>query len=155
METFRKYGSDPFRVVVIHGGPGAVGSVAPIARKLGQTRGVLEPPQAAPTLDGQIEELRLVVEQNATPPVIFIGHSWGAWLSALVTAAYPDLVRKLILVGSGPFEEHYVRRITENRCKRLSPQEQEEYLQFVELLDRSAVPAGAVSLARLGARPAK
>ena len=78
METFRKYGSDPFRVLVIHGGPGAAGSVAPIARTLGQTRGVLEPLQTAKTLEGQIEELRLVVEQNATRPVIFIGHSWGA-----------------------------------------------------------------------------
>jgi pimeloyl-ACP methyl ester carboxylesterase len=150
VETFRKYGSNPFRVVVIHGGPGAVGSVAPIARKLGQTRGVLEPLQTAQTVDGQIEELRLVVEHNATPPVIFIGHSWGAWLSALVTAAYPDLVRKLILVGSGPFEERYVPKITENRFKRLSPQEQEEYLQLVELLDRSAVPGSAGSLSRLG-----
>ena len=78
METFRKYGNDPYRVVVIHGGPGAVGSVAPIARKLGQITGVLEPLQTATTLDGQIEELRLVVEHNATLPVIFIGHSWGA-----------------------------------------------------------------------------
>ena len=150
METLRKYGSVPFRVVVIHGGPGAAGSVAPIARTLGQKRGVLEPLQTATTLDGQIEELRLVVEHNATPPVVFIGHSWGAWLSALVTAAYPELVRKLILVGSGPFEEHYVPRIAENRFKRLSPQEQEEYLQLVELLDRSAVPGSAASLSRLG-----
>jgi pimeloyl-ACP methyl ester carboxylesterase len=150
MKTFRKYGSDPYRVVVVHGGPGAVGSVAPIARKLGQTRGVLEPLQTATTLDGQIEELRLVVEQNATTPVIFIGHSWGAWLSALVTATYPALVRKLILVGSGPFEEHYVPKIAENRFKRLRPQEQEEYLQLVDMLDRSATPDSAVSLSRLG-----
>jgi len=150
VKTFRKYGNDPYRVVVIHGGPGAVGSVAPIARKLGQITGVLEPLQTATTLDGQIEELRLVVQQNATPPVIFIGHSWGAWLSALVTAAYPHLVRKLILVGSGPFEEQYVPKIAENRFKRLSPPEQAEYLQLVELLDRSAVPGSAVSLSRLG-----
>ncbi len=150
METLRKYGSDPFRVVVIHGGPGAVGSVAPIARKLGQTRGVLEPLQTAPTLDGQTEELRMVVQHNATPPVMFIGHSWGAWLSALVTAAYPDLVRKLILVGSGPFEEQYVPSIAENRFKRLSPPEQEEYRQLVDLLDRSAGPGSAVALSRLG-----
>ena len=150
MKTFRKYGSDPFRVLVIHGGPGAAGSVAPIARKLGQTRGVLEPLQTAKTLEGQIEELRLVVEQNATRPVIFIGHSWGAWLSALVTATYPELVRKLILVGSGPFEEKYVPKIAENRFKRLSPQEQEEYLHLVEMLDRSAAPDSAVSLSRLG-----
>jgi pimeloyl-ACP methyl ester carboxylesterase len=149
MELFRKYGSDPFSVVVVHGGPGAVGSVAPIARTLGQSRGVLEPLQTATTLDGQIEELRLVVEHNANPPVMFIGHSWGAWLSALVTATYPELVRKLIMVGSGPFEEHYVSKITENRLKRLSPQEQEEYLRLVELLDRSAVPGSAVSLSRL------
>ena len=150
METFRTYGRVPFRVVVIHGGPGAAGSVAPIARTLGQTRGVLEPLQNAKTLNGQIEELRLVVEQNATKPVIFIGHSWGAWLSALVTATYPELVRKLILVGSGPFEEHYVPKIAENRFKRLSPQEEEEYLQLVEMLDRSAAPQSASSLARLG-----
>jgi pimeloyl-ACP methyl ester carboxylesterase len=150
MKPFRKYGSDPFRVVVVHGGPGAVGSVAPIARELGQARGVLEPLQTATTLDGQIEELRLVVEQNATQPVIFIGHSWGAWLSALVTATYPELVRKLILVGSGPFEEHYVPKIAESRLKRLSPQEQEEYLHLVDMLDRSATAASAVSLSCLG-----
>src|SRR2546426_5265244 len=57
VKTFRKYGGDPFRVVVVHGGPGAAGSVAPMARKLGQTRGVLEPLQTATTLDGQVEEL--------------------------------------------------------------------------------------------------
>ncbi len=150
MEPFRKYGRDPFRIVVIHGGPGDVGSVAPIARTLGQTRGVLEPFQTATTLDGQIEELRLLVEHNATPPVTFIGHSWGAWLSALVTAAYPELVRKLILVGSGPFEEQYVPRIAENRFKRLSPQEQQEYLQLVDLLDKTATAVSDVSLTRLG-----
>jgi pimeloyl-ACP methyl ester carboxylesterase len=150
VEPFRKYGSDPYRVVVVHGGPGAVGSVAPIARTLGQTRGVLEPFQTATTLDGQIEELRLVVEHNTTLPVTVIGHSWGAWLGALVTAAYPDLVRKLILVGSGPFEEQYVPKIAENRFKRLSPQEQQEYLQLVDLLERSAVLASEISLSRLG-----
>ncbi|HYX51362.1 MAG TPA: alpha/beta hydrolase, partial [Ktedonobacteraceae bacterium] len=150
METFRKYGSSPYRVVVIHGGPGAAGSVAPVARTLGQTRGVLEPFQTARTLDGQIEELRLVVEHNATRPVILIGHSWGAWLSALVTATYPDLVRKLILIGSGPFEEQYVPMIGENRFKRLSPDEQKEYLQLVETLNRSADPESSISLSRLG-----
>ena len=150
MKSFRKYGSDPFRVVVIHGGPGDAGSVAPIARKLGQTRGVLEPLQTAQTLDGQIEELRLVVEQNATVPVILIGHSWGAWLSALVTATYPELVRKLILVGSGPFEEHYVHKIVENRFKRFSSQEQEEYLHLVEVLNTSQTADSNLSLSRLG-----
>ena len=150
LENFRKHGSDPFRVAVIHGGPGAAGEVAPIARKLGETRGVLEPIQTARTLDGQVEELRLVVEQNATKPVIFIGHSWGAWLSYIVTAKYPELVCKLILVGSGPFEEKYVRLITENRLRRLSQEEKEEYLHIVETLNTSETPGSNVSLTRLG-----
>jgi pimeloyl-ACP methyl ester carboxylesterase len=150
MEAVRTYGSKPFRVVVIHGGPGALGSVAPVARHLGQSRGVLEPLQTATTLDGQVEELRRVVEQHASPPVIFIGHSWGAWLSALVTAAYPDLVRKLILVGSGPFEEQYVPTIAENRFQRLSHEEKEEYQQLVEQLSGSTGSERAASLARLG-----
>ncbi len=42
MEKFRKLGNAPFRVAVIHGGPGAAGDAAPIARKLGETRGVQE-----------------------------------------------------------------------------------------------------------------
>ncbi len=150
MEIFRQYGSDPFRVAVIHGGPGAAGEVAPIARKLGETRGVLEPIQTARTLDGQVEELRLVLEQNATKPVILIGHSWGAWLSYIVTAKYPELVRKLILVGSGPFEEKYVQLIAENRLRRLSQAEKEEYLHIVDTLNTSETPGSRVFLSRLG-----
>jgi pimeloyl-ACP methyl ester carboxylesterase len=150
LENFRQYGSDPFRVAVVHGGPGAAGEVAPIARKLGETRGVLEPIQTARTLDGQVEELRLVLEQNAATPVIFIGHSWGAWLSYIVAAKYPELVRKLILVGSGPFEEKYVKLIAENRLRRLSHEEKEEYLHIVDILNTSETPGSEVFLSRLG-----
>ena len=150
MEKFRKYGSSPYRVAVIHGGPGAAGEVEPVARKLGETRGILEPIQTARTLDGQVEELRLVVEQNATTPVVFIGHSWGAWLSYIVAAGYPDLVRKLILVGSGPFEEKYVELIAENRLRRFSQEEKEEYLYLVEVLNTSQATDSNLSLSRLG-----
>lgn len=150
MEKFRKYGNGPFPVAIIHGGPGAAGEVAPLARKLGETRRVLEPIQTAKTLDGQVEELRLVVERNATKPVVLIGHSWGAWLSSLVTARYPELVGKLILVGSGPFEEKYVPLIAENRLRRLSQEEREEYLHLVEMLNTSQALDSAVSLSHLG-----
>ncbi len=150
LQTFRTYGNPPFRVAVVHGGPGAAGDVAPVARKLGESRGVLEPFQTATTLDGQIEELRQVLEQNATPPLVLIGHSWGAWLSALVAAKYPALVRKLILVGSGPFEEKYVPSIAENRLKRLTLEEQKEFLHLAEMLNTATTTDNSVSLARLG-----
>lgn len=150
LQTFRTYGNPPYQVAVVHGGPGAAGEVAPVARKLGETGGVLEPFQTAPTLEGQIEELRQALEQNATPPLVLIGHSWGAWLSALVASRYPALVRKLILVGSGPFEEKYVPSIAENRLKRLIREEQEEFLHLAEMLNTATTSDNSVSLARLG-----
>jgi len=42
MESSRKYGSPPYRVALIHGGPGIPGSLAPVAQKLSETFGVLE-----------------------------------------------------------------------------------------------------------------
>ena len=45
---------------VVHGGPGACGEMAPVARRLASARGVLEPIQTALSLEGQVEELRTV-----------------------------------------------------------------------------------------------
>jgi pimeloyl-ACP methyl ester carboxylesterase len=129
----RKHGADPFAVVAVHGGPGAAGEMEPLARRLGRTRGVLEPMQTAMTVSRQVDELRSSVESEASRPVVLIGHSWGAWLSWIVAATYPRLVRKLILIGSGPCEEHYVHLIRENRLKRLTPDVQQ---QFVHADDR-------------------
>jgi pimeloyl-ACP methyl ester carboxylesterase len=63
-----------------------------------------------------------------------IGHSWGAWLSWIFTARYPDIVRKLILVGSGPFEEKYAQGITITRLNRLSENERAEVFSLIEKL---------------------
>ncbi|MGA9187011.1 MAG: hypothetical protein WB014_00230 [Methanosarcina sp.] len=43
MKSLRKYGNLPFTVAVIHGGPGAPGEMAPVARELASCRGVLDP----------------------------------------------------------------------------------------------------------------
>jgi len=43
MDTLRKYGKEPFSIAVIHGGPGAGGEMAPVARELSSHWGVLEP----------------------------------------------------------------------------------------------------------------
>src|SRR5215211_3749423 len=93
----RRYGAAPFRVAVVHGGPGAPGSVAAVARELARERGVLEPLQAARSVDGQVAELGDVLARAASPPVVLIGHSWGAWLAALLAARHPALVGKVIL----------------------------------------------------------
>ncbi len=97
MKPVRKWGPGPYPVAVIHGGPGAPGEMAHVARELSGIKGVLEPFQTEKSLEGQIQELRLALSEHCQVPVTLIGFSWGAFLSWMVAARYPELVRKLIL----------------------------------------------------------
>ena len=65
----RTYGSPPFTVAVIHGGPGAAGEMAPVARELASGWGVLEPLQTAASLEGQVEELKTFLSEQGDLPV--------------------------------------------------------------------------------------
>ena len=155
LENLRTYGKAPLNVAVIHGGPGAGGEMAPVARRLASGHGVLEPLQTATSLQGQVEELRTVLEDYGDLPVTLIGFSWGAWLSFIVAAHYPAHVNKLILVGSGPYDEKYVARLQESRSNRLSEQERAEFDAIVRALGDSATADKDTLLARLGALASK
>lgn len=126
MRNFRRYGKPPYKIAVIHGGPGAAGEMAPVARKLSKRNGVLEPLQTKDSINGQVEELKKVLEEYGSPPVVLIGWSWGAWLALIFAAKYPESVEKLILVSSGPFEEKYAELVMNTRLERLSVVEKEE-----------------------------
>ncbi len=125
--------------------------MAPVARELASGWGVLEPIQTATSLEGQVEELRTVLESYGDLPVTLIGFSWGAWLSFIVTAHYPRLVKKLILVGSGPYEEKYVARLQEARLSRFSEQEGAEFEAIIRALGDPVTEDRDRLLARLGA----
>jgi len=116
----RLYGKEPFFIAVVHGGPGARGSVAPVAKEMSQYFGVLEPLQTETTVNGQVDELFNELSVYASFPITLIGHSWGAWLSVIFTTKYQVYVNKLILVGVGPFEEKYVDDLDSTRKKRLT-----------------------------------
>jgi pimeloyl-ACP methyl ester carboxylesterase len=150
MDNFRIYGNPPFGVAVIHGGPGAPGEMAPVARKLSSFRGILEPLQTADSIDGQVEELHGVLQEHGDPPMILIGHSWGAWLSFIFTAEYPAFVRKLILVSSGPFEEKYAAGIMKTRLGRLSAQERTEVGSLIKSLNNPGFADRDAAIARFG-----
>jgi len=150
MENLRKYGHEPFKVAVIHGGPGAPGEVAPLARELSSGVGVLEPLQTAKTIEGQIRELRTILEGNGAIPVILIGFSWGAILTFIFAAQHPSLVRKLILIGSGVYEEKYAVNIMKTRLSRLSEKERTEALSLMKALEDIAVADKDVRMARFG-----
>lgn len=122
----RKSGDKPYKIAVIHGGPGAAGSMKPVAVELSRRFGVLEPLQTAMSVEGQIEELRQVIEQNCELPIILVGHSWGAMLIYMFAARYPELVRCIIMIGSGALEEKFYPDLCRNRDERLSDSEREE-----------------------------
>jgi pimeloyl-ACP methyl ester carboxylesterase len=151
MATVRKWGAGPYPVAVIHGGPGALGEVAPVARELSSVKGILEPFQTEKSLDGQVEELKKILEDGAAPPVTLIGFSYGAWLSLLCAARYPALVKKLVLVGSPPFEERYSADITKTRLSRLSQEERSEASALLEEMEKPGTDNKNSMLARLGA----
>lgn len=150
LENLRTHGHAPFRIAVIHGGPGAPGEMAPVARKMPSAVGVLEPMQTASSVDGQVEELCSVLQQHGDLPMVLVGYSWGAWLSFIVTARYPGLVRKLVLVSSGPFEEKYAADIMQTRLDRLCGKEKTEALALINALDGPVVCNKDELLGRFG-----
>lgn len=135
VDNLRMYGNKPYFVAVIHGGPGAPGEMAPVARELSLNTGVLEPLQTAETVERQVEELRSVLETQGTAPFILVGFSWGAWLGYMLASAYPFLVKKLILISSGPFEEEYTHQTMETRLNRLDETEKKEVLFLLATLN--------------------
>ncbi len=150
MNDLRIYGGKPYSVAVVHGGPGAPGEMVPVAWELAPLGGILEPLQTAASVEGQVRELHDVLVGNADLPVTLLGFSWGAWLSFIVTARHPSLVGKLILIGSGPFEEKYAEDIFPERLTRLSEVERTEALAIIDELNDPAVSNKDRPMARLG-----
>jgi pimeloyl-ACP methyl ester carboxylesterase len=149
--NLRTHGKPPFGVAVLHGGPGASGGMAPLAGELARRRGVLEPLQTASSIAGQVAELKALVEETAAFPVTLAGHSWGAWLGFIFAARHPHLVRKLILIGSGGFEEKYAAMTQRTRLSRLSKTDREEVNGLLEMFRTPSSNHNNSDFARLGA----
>lgn len=134
MNSHRIHGEPPYRVAVLHGGPGAPGEMAPVARELSVRFGVIEPLQSKTSVTGQVEELREILEEIGSLPMVLIGWSFGAWIGYIFSAMHPSRVSKLILVGSGPFREEYASNIMRTRMGRLNDQERSEVLSLNEAI---------------------
>jgi len=125
LEKFRKHGTKPYKIVALHGGPGAVGDLYDVAVTVAgwDIAGVMEHLQSAKNINGQVEELHSIISKETAAPVTLIGHSWGAWLGWIYTARYPEDIAKLVLVSSGPFEQKYVDSIMSTRLSRMKEDE--------------------------------
>lgn len=150
MFNVRRYGTSPFSVALLHGGPGAAGEMAPVARQLSAGRGILEPLQTSFSLQGQVHELEILLEAHADLPATLVGFSWGAWLACLLAAHRPELVRGLVLVSAGPFEAHWAERIEATRKERMNPDERRELSRLLGELEDSGGRDRAGTFRRFG-----
>jgi pimeloyl-ACP methyl ester carboxylesterase len=158
MKNLRKYGKlpesglidegsiRPFKVAVIHGGEEL--RRKPFIKPLRVNSRIN-------SIKGQLSELKRVLKKNSEIPIILIGHSWGAWLCYIFAARYPSMVKKLILVSSGPFEQKYVKKLQANRLSHLNQKERAEYNSIIKILDNPKVKDKNKSLERLGSLTSK
>ncbi|QSH42391.1 alpha/beta hydrolase [Lentisphaerota bacterium ZTH] len=144
----RLHGKEPYVIAMLHGGPGASGEMYPVSVELSDQFGIIEPLQGAVSLHEQVEELKEQLQSVTAAPVCISGFSWGAWLAILFAAEYPDLVKKLILIGCGALEAEYASEVDLERMRRLSESDKSE----LELLRKQLKTCSLEEKKRLFAR---
>ncbi|MCJ7571960.1 MAG: alpha/beta hydrolase [Candidatus Thermoplasmatota archaeon] len=150
MKNLRKHGKSPFQIAVIHGGSGAAGQMFRVAQKISHNYGILEPLQTSTSIEGQIKELHIILEKYGSKQFILIGHSWGAWLAFLYASNYPESVKKILLVSSGPFEEYYASQIMDTRLSRLNDKEKIKLNKLIDVLNNPYGKDKNIIFSRLG-----
>jgi pimeloyl-ACP methyl ester carboxylesterase len=110
MLFIRTYGSAGPLVIVLHGGPGAAGHMAPVARGLADLYRVIEPFQRGSgserlTVARHVADLHEVIaawSKDCRP--VLLGSSWGAMFALAYAAAHPASTGPIVLVGCGTFD---------------------------------------------------
>lgn len=132
-----EYGSSGALVVVLHGGPAAVGSARPLARELANEFRVLEPWQRGSgneplTVARHVADLYELIESRCgrERPAL-VGESWGAMLALAHAAEHPNAAGPLVLVGCGTFDTASRARLMETREQRIT-EEMREHLRNLE-----------------------
>ena len=127
MIRFRTYGTRGPTVVVLHGGPGATGEMAPVARELAGSFRVLEPWQRRSgavrlTVARHVADLHeLLRTRGPSGSAALVGSSWGAMLALAYGAAHPTTVGPIVLVGCGTFDRKARARLVATLERRMGP----------------------------------
>jgi pimeloyl-ACP methyl ester carboxylesterase len=128
----RTYGDTGPHVIVLHGGPAAVGSVAPIARGLADAFRVIEPWQRGSgveplTVDRHVEDLQDIITactEGRCPALV--GWSWGAMLALAFAAAHAEYTGPIVLIGCGTFDRASRKSMHELLRERIDDDLQEQ-----------------------------
>lgn len=127
MITVRRYGEGGPLLVLVHGGPGAPGYMAPVARRLASRFTVMEPlqrcsgdvPLSVALHVADMEEVLRAEEPGR--PLALIGASWGAMLALAWAAERPDRGIPLVLVGCGTFDRAARAVLQQALARRTGP----------------------------------
>lgn len=132
-----EHGSSGPLVIVLHGGPAAVGSARPLAQGLANKFRVLEPWQRGSgneplTVARHVADLHELIELRCSSerPAL-VGESWGAMLALAYAAEHPDDVGPLVLVGCGTFDTAGRTRLMQIREQRIT-EKMREHLRNLE-----------------------
>jgi|AntRauTorckE6833_2_1112554.scaffolds.fasta_scaffold00234_36 pimeloyl-ACP methyl ester carboxylesterase len=139
MENYKLHGLKPYKVLTLHGGPGALGELSELSKELSNEHSVIEHLQVKDTINLLLDDIKKTITEQAETPVTIIGYSWGAWLAILFTSKYQKLVEKLILVSSGPFLEKDSKNIMDERGNRFNKKDKKEFLKLCKKFSDSNV----------------
>jgi pimeloyl-ACP methyl ester carboxylesterase len=139
----RTHGSRGPTVVLLHGGPGAPGSVADLAGDLAAGFRVLEPLQRRAgsqplTVAQHVADLAAVAPDRA----VFVGHSWGAMLALSFAARHPGRVKSLTLIGCGTYDLDARRAFQRTVDDRITPDDRTRLDELELRLESATDPAG-------------
>ena len=119
------YGEKGSPVIVLHGGPGASGSAAPVAEGLADNFRVFEPWQRVSgdmplSVAVHISDLHQLISARCGDQVpALVGESWGAMLALAYAAEYPETVGPLVLIGCGTFDRSSREEAIRTRKRRI------------------------------------
>jgi pimeloyl-ACP methyl ester carboxylesterase len=136
----REYGAGTSTVMTLHGGPGAAGDLAPLARELAKRWRVLEPFQRGSgagrlTVATHVQDLDEVIRARCGGQrPILVGHSWGAMLALAYAASHPGTASALVLIGCGTFTAAARAEFKARLHARLTPADREELTRIEETI---------------------
>lgn len=130
--TIRRFGSgsEDARALFLHGGPGLLGYLEDLCDAVAphcvgvyyEQRGSADGGGVVGVEDHLRDLNHVVVRAFPERKPILVGHSWGAMLSVLFAAAYPDQVGKLVLIGCGPLNPDLGREFQDTLDLRFGAQ---------------------------------
>jgi pimeloyl-ACP methyl ester carboxylesterase len=143
------YGKKPFNIALLHGGPGSPGNISILGQNLTQFGGVLQVKQENSSVARLLKNMDQQIRKNTTAKIVLVGHSFGAWISALYASQFKSQVEKIILIGMGPLKQGYAQMIHETRLKRLSSKDRKRYQNCLNDLNSFDVPRAKFAMRQL------